>query len=355
MLGKTISWALPIAAMSGLMGIGFVLYHRFVVAPGPELREPALVSIRRGDSLRTIAGKLEEGGVVRSALGLRLYARATGKAQEVKAGDYAFPGGERVAEVMRRLVAGDFGLANITIPEGQTVHQIAERLESAGLACDSDIEREARNGAIVRALGLGELGAEGYLFPATYRFSPLAGQSRIVETMLARFFEIWTPAVEKRRYELGLSTRELVTLASIIEKEAKAAGDRPLIAGVFYNRLRLHMPLQSDPTAQYSFEGVTAAPLEAVHSQSAFNTYDFAGLPPGPIANPGWSSINAALYPAATGCLYFVARADGTHIFSRTFAEHERAIAQIKRESVKQVPAAMAAGSSHDPRETHRQ
>jgi UPF0755 protein len=132
-------------------------------------------------------------------------------------------------------------------------------------------------------------------------------------------------------FDLGLNAREMVTLASIIEKEAKVPGERPTIASVFYNRLALGMPLQSDPTAQYNFAGETERAVIAVRARSAFNTYGFSGLPPGPIANPGLSSIQAALYPAHTDYLYFVARSDGTHIFSRSLKEHERAIEEVRQ------------------------
>jgi UPF0755 protein len=147
--------------------------------------------------------------------------------------------------------------------------------------------------------------------------------------MLARFYQVLTPAVEERMFEAGLDARRLVTMASIVEKEAKAPGERPLIAGVFYNRLRLKMPLQSDPTAEYAYEfdGAKESAASAVHTASAFNTYDFTGLPPGPIANPGLKSIEAALYPTHTEFLYFVAREGGTHVFSKSFDEHRRAIA----------------------------
>jgi UPF0755 protein len=128
-----------------------------------------------------------------------------------------------------------------------------------------------------------------------------------------------------------LTQRELITLASIVEKEARVAGERPLIAGVFYNRLRLKMPLQSDPTAQYSFEGSTGDAYSAVHTRSEFNTYDFVGLPPHPIANPGWLSIRAVLYPAASAYLYFVARDDGSHVFSRSLREHEGVVAELRK------------------------
>ena len=149
--------------------------------------------------------------------------------------------------------------------------------------------------------------------------------------MLGKFFDVLTPTVERRMFEEHLTARDLITMASIVEKEAKTPAERPLIASVFYNRLRLHMPLQSDPTAQYNVEGVFEPAAKAVHTPSMFNTYDFAGLPPGPIANPGLPSIKAALYPAHSDYLYFVARKDGTHIFSRSLQDHNHAILSLRK------------------------
>jgi UPF0755 protein len=147
---------------------------------------------------------------------------------------------------------------------------------------------------------------------------------------------VLTPEVEERMFELSLTPRELVTMASIVEKEAKAPEERPVIAGVFYNRLRLKMPLQSDPTAEYRMSGDdSGSAASAVHTESAFNTYDFAGLPPGPIANPGIKSIEAALHPQQSDFLYFVARDNGTHEFSKSFDQHRRAIASIKKASAR--------------------
>ncbi len=290
---------------------------------------PRIVSVRKGESLRRVARDLADNGIIKSPMPLLLWAKLSGVAARVQPGDYAFEGDENVTEVMRHLVNGDFMTVTVTIAEGLTVHQIAERLERTGLVCDGQFEDAARRGPLVAALGLDAMGAEGYLFPATYRFSPLATSDTILAAMLARFSGILTPAVEEQMFRLGLDTRELVTLASIIEKEAKVPGERPLIAGVFYHRLRLKMPLQSDPTAQYSLDGEIARAATAVHTPSAFNTYTIPGLPPGPIANPGLESIRAALYPVATDYLYFVARNDGRHVFSRSFGEHQRAIAAI--------------------------
>jgi len=310
---------------------GVAAYYFLFLVPGPPLESPRIVEIKHGQGLKSIAASLERAEIVRSALAVGVYARLSGAANRLQPGDYRFAGGETIPEVLGHLVRGESIVITVAIPEGSTVRQIGERLEMARLVCDWEFVHVARTSQLPKALGLAPIGVEGYLFPATYRFAPSASPEEILAALLKRFFALMTPPIEERAFEMGLSMNELVTLASIIEKEAKLPAERPLIAGVFYNRLRLHMPLQSDPTAQYSFEGVTGGAEQAVHTPSAFNTYDFAGLPPGPIANPGWDSIHAALYPTPTDYLYFVARKDGSHIFSRTLKEHDRAIASLRK------------------------
>jgi UPF0755 protein len=331
-----------LAAGAGALAAWFSFFR-----PVPRFPAPLIVTINRGDSFRTVAHKLERAGVIRSSIVLIVRAEFSGQARSVKPGDYEFAGGEGIGAVLRHLVRGDYLVSIVTIPEGLTIRQIGERLERAGLACQPDFEFQARRGPLIAALGLGPLGAEGYLFPATYRFSPRADAQTIVAQMLQRFYALLTPAVEQRMFELHLDARQAVTLASIVEKEARVPGERALVASVFYNRLRLGIPLQSDPTAQYNREGEDEPAVVAVHRSSQFNTYGFIGLPPGPIANPGESSIMAALYPAHTDYLYFVARGDGTHVFSRTLKEHERAIAALRKHG-SQPPAAAAL-----PLETH--
>jgi peptidoglycan lytic transglycosylase G len=321
------------AAVAVIAAGGLALRYYWLEPPAPFAR-PRLVTVARGEPLRAVARSLAAAGVVRSATATLLYGEFRGAARRIKPGDYEFRGGERIPAVMHHLVAGDFVVVTVLIPEGLTLHQIAERLALTGLVCQSEFERAARRGALVRALGLGPLGAEGYLFPATYRFSPRATIDDIAGAMLARFYAILTPQVEERMFAMNLDARRLVTLASIVEKEAKVAGERPLIASVFYNRLRLGIPLQSDPTAEYSLDGQADSAAAAVRIPSEFNTYARAGLPPGPIANPGLNSIEAALYPAQSDFLYFVARADGTHVFSRSFNQHKRAIAALKKNAL---------------------
>ena len=309
---------------------GFAALSYYWLSPPERFATPREVTIEKGEPFDSISRALADAGVIRSAWALKLYGHLSGTARRIKPGDYAFKGGERIADVMGHLVRGDFMVVTVTIPEGLTVHQIAEKIAATGLVCQTEFEREARDGRLVRALGLRPLGAEGYLFPATYRFSPHATTEQLLAAMLVRFYRVLTPAVEERMFAMDLTPRQLVTMASIVEKEAKAPEERPLIAGVFYNRLRLNMPLQSDPTAEYSLSGDAGSAVSAVHTESAFNTYDFAGLPPGPIANPGLKSIEAALYPQQTDFLYFVARDNGTHEFSKSFDQHRRAIASIR-------------------------
>jgi UPF0755 protein len=300
-------------------------------SPAPLLTPPGRVAIEKGQSFRSVARQLKAAGVVRSSTTLLIYGEWTGAARHIQPGDYEFKGGERIPEVVRHLINGDFVSIVVTIPEGLTVHQIAERLALTGLVCQPDFEHAAHDGPLIRALGLQPLGAEGYLFPATYKFSPRANVKDVLSAMLMRFFQVLTPQAEQRMLQLGLTTRELVTMASIVEKEAKLPAERSLIASVFYNRLRLGMPLQSDPTAEYSFEGESQSAAAAVRVPSTFNTYSFAGLPPGPIANPGQPSLEAALYPAKSDYLYFVARDDGTHVFSKSYQEHQKAIAMLRK------------------------
>ncbi|HTQ23870.1 MAG TPA: endolytic transglycosylase MltG [Candidatus Binataceae bacterium] len=339
-MNRYVKAAAGLVALGAVAAAGWLTYACLI--PVPRFMAPRIVSVDPGDSLGSVARRLAAAGVVRSARAMMLYAECTGGGRSLKPGEYAFTGGERVSEVLRHLVNGDFVTVTVAIPEGATLHQIAERLEDAGLVCQRQFEEAARSGPLPAALGLEPLGSEGYLFPATYRFSPHANVERILAAMLGRFYGALPSHTDERLFELNLSPHELVTLASIIEKEAKVAGERPTIASVFYNRLRLGMPLQSDPTAQYNPDGEIEPAATAVHTASAYNTYSFAGLPPGPIANPGMSSIMAALYPAHTDYLYFVARNDGTHIFSRTLREHQRNI-----EIVRKLNALNARESAH--------
>ncbi|MBC8019233.1 MAG: endolytic transglycosylase MltG, partial [Verrucomicrobia bacterium] len=222
---------------------------------------------------------------------------------------------------------GDVDYLKFSLPEGYSIHQVAEMLEQKGYFKRSGFLEKCRDPALLARLGLAGSSVEGYLYPATYNLSRGGSEEQLIGRMVALF--------EKKYAELkagaggagGFSRHAIVTLASLIEKEAKSAKEKPLISSVFHNRLRIGMPLQSDPTAVYgvrAFAGkVTKADIEL---RSPYNTYFIKGLPPGPIGNPGADALEAALHPAATQYLYFVARQDGTHHFSRTLEEHNRAV-----------------------------
>jgi UPF0755 protein len=220
----------------------------------------------------------------------------------------------------------------VTIPEGHTARQIREALERAGLGGRDAYECVMRSPDLLAEFGLPASGIEGYLFPDTYEFDPGVPPETVVRRMLTRFREV-SAELAGQRQRAGMSEEEMVILASVVEKETGAASERPLVAGVFHNRLRLGMKLQSDPTIIYGRDGdwarpITKSDLAAPH---AYNTYAHAGLPPGPIANPGRAALAAAISPEQTAALFFVSRNDGTHVFSSSLDEHNAAVRKHQR------------------------
>jgi UPF0755 protein len=288
------------------------------------------VVVRGGDTVAEIADRLAEHRIVRSPLLFRLWARAGGLDRSLQPGEYRFQGATNVRDVVRRLAAGSERPA-LTVREGLTVREVAALLATEGLGTADSFLCLAQDPEFLLEAGVPGAQLEGYLFPDTYRFSPLMAPGEILGTMVRRFHERFTAEHHRRATARGLSIDELVTLASIIEKETGAPGERPLIAAVFQNRLRLGMRLQSDPTVIYglpAFGGnLTRADLDY---PSPYNTYVVGGIPPGPIANPGLAAIEAVLAPAPEPYLYFVSRNDGTHEFSTTLADHNRAVARYQ-------------------------
>jgi UPF0755 protein len=257
--------------------------------------------------------------------------------RRLKAGYYEIRQGESPLEVLRMVAAGKEKRFRLTIPEGFTLLDIARLAEqTTGLPADS-VLRAARDTTLLRAFQVDGESFEGYLLPETYFVSKLVSAEQLIRELADGFRKSWNPAWEAKREASGLSRRELVTLASIVEAEARAEGDRPLVAAVYRNRLRLGMPLQADPTVQYALQETTGKRKTRLlyrdyRVPSRFNTYLYRGLPPGPIGAPSIKSIEAVLDPAPVPYLYFVAGLDGTHVFSRTYGEHLRAIARIRAE-----------------------
>ncbi|MBI3781169.1 MAG: endolytic transglycosylase MltG, partial [candidate division NC10 bacterium] len=246
-----------------------------------------------------------------------------GTYRRLLAGEYEFAPRLSLLEIVRRLEQGRGLVHQVTIPEGFAAQQIARLLAERGLVNWDRFMALLQDRQTVEQYGLGGESLEGYLFPDTYRLIKGLSEEVIVHRMVRRFQEMLGPEEHTRAEKLGMSVHEIVTLASLIEREAQVPEERPLVSAVFYNRLRRGIPLQSDPTVLYGlsrFSGrLTKANLQA---PSPYNTYLKQGLPPGPIANPGRASIMAALHPASSRYLYFVSKNDGTHAFSTTLQEH---------------------------------
>jgi len=286
---------------------------------GP-LASRTTVEIPPGAGLSTVAGKLEKAGVIENRLLFSAGARLTGRAGALKAGEYAFPAGVSPEVALERVVAGRTVTYAVTIPEGRTSAQVVARLREA----------EALTGKIR------EIPADGSLLPETYEYSRGHTRARMINRMQAAMDRLLDELWPQRDPNLPVDTRrEAVTLASIVEKETGVPDERAVVAGVFVNRLRQGMRLQSDPTVRYALTGgektldrpLTRADLEL---DDPYNTYTNHGLPPGPIANPGRAAIEAALNPADTDYLYFVADGDGGHVFAETLEAHNENVAEYR-------------------------
>lgn len=290
----------------------------------------AVISVAPGESFRTTSARLQAAGVVRHALLLRLWARWNGLDRLVRSGEYRLDQPLSPFEVLVLLRSPMTALHRVTIPEGSTLNQIATLLASAGFGGADQFLCLARNPRFLLSLDVPASGLEGYLFPDTYAFAWSTPPERILTTMVEHFRQETAPS-QSLRLDAGMSEPDMVILASIIEKETGVADERPLVSAVFHNRLHLGMLLQSDPTATFGrdLHGLPTAADIAVYSP--YNTYLHQGLPPGPICNPGLAALRAALTPAKVPYLYFVSRNDGTHEFSRTLEEHNRAVARFQR------------------------
>jgi UPF0755 protein len=274
---------------------------------------------------------------VRNALIFRLLVRVRASDGKILAGEYEFRGPRTPAQVLDVLVRGEVRRHRLTIPEGMRLDEIARVVGASGLGNEEAFLRAASDPRPVADIDPQAADLEGYLFPDTYHVPRGLPATRLVAEMVARFREEMTPERERHRAALGLTWRQILTLASLVEEEARAAEERPRIAGVFHNRLRLRMPLQCDPTVVYAlvrdrkYRGVIFRSDLAY--QSPYNTYVHPGLPPGPICNPGADSIDAVLRPAETEELYFVVSTPGRHTFSTNLKDHTEAVRRYRAQS----------------------
>lgn len=309
-------------------GIGFYLsLLKFAKLPAGESTVEKVVAVKPGEGFKSISQRLFDAGIIQSPFKFSFLARIKGYDKRVKAGEYLFSARLTPAKILEMMVSGKVILYKVTAPEGFTMRQIAAVVAEAGLTKAQDFLDAAGNSARVKTAGIEADTFEGYLFPDTYYFPKEIGPEKIVDTMVRRFNSVFLPEWKKRAEELVLSVHEIVTLASMIEKETGLPSERPLISSVFHNRLKKRMRLESDPTVIYGIDGfngnITRKDLAA---ERPYNTYRIRGLPPGPIANPGARALEAALYPADTDYLYFVSKNDNSHQFSTNIVDHNRAV-----------------------------
>lgn len=285
------------------------------------------LTIKSGSSLIQVANQLAAKKIIRSALVFRLLARLQDRDAAIQAGVYNFSASSTPAALLDRLVAGDVVQIMITIPEGFTLQQIAERLAENRVADRTRLLAAAHDSALLNELGIVAQNLEGYLYPETYRFVPGISEPDLLRMMVAQFNQQFSRLHKSLKGELPLAKHQLVTLASIIQKETGLEEEMPLISAVFHNRLNRNIPLQTDPTVIYGIKNFNGnLTRKDLQRPSAYNTYLNRGLPPGPIANPGFKALLAAARPADSHYLYFVARGDSSHQFSKTLKEHNRAV-----------------------------
>lgn len=317
-----------VAVMLGIAVVAVAAYGILTV----ELNRPlsgegaVIVDIPRGASLRSVARDLRDKGVISSSLFFEIEARVFGGGG-IQAGEYSLPRNISIREVAARLREGKVLLRAVTIPEGFSAAEIAERFEEAGLVRSEDFLAASKDSAILEKWGIKADSAEGYLFPETYHFRKGVPAGEAVDAMLKLFYRRIRDVLPEEIVSDSGKLHELVTLASIIEKETAVREERKLVAAVFKNRLSRGMLLQSDPTVIYAlpdFDGNIRK--EDLSFDSPYNTYTRKGLPPGPIASPGLASIEAAYDPADAAYLYFVSKNDGSHVFSRTLRDHNIAV-----------------------------
>ncbi len=289
------------------------------------------LTIPRGATLTAVAETLAAHDVIGSQRLFRLYARASGHQRAIQAGTYEFPETASMHQVLTTLVSGGEVLVRLALPEGLMLEEVAQLVsQQIGIQPDSFLAA-SRDPELVRRTRASVVTLEGYLYPSTYYVRVAARAREVISQMLAEFEARWHPEWDSRCAELGMSRHEAVILASIVEGEVRYGPDRKYVSSVYHNRLARGMRLQADPTVIYALGTRRRLYQRDYQIQSPYNTYLIDGLPPGPISQPSAASLEAALFPAVTDFLYFVARPDGKHVFSRTYREHLAAIREVRR------------------------
>ena len=303
----------------------------YLVRPGQSDAMDQVFCVREGMSLKDVVGELEKYQLIRGKRLFLLYARVMGYSKRIKAGEYRLNPDMPPLKILDRLGNGAIITHAATIPEGFTREQIGGLLARKGLVNLDEFMALTGDPEAAKRYQIDGPDLEGYLYPDTYQFSRGLSTAKIVDVMVSRFFEVYKP-LEQQAKATGMSMEKVVTLASIVEKETGCASERPIIASVFLNRLRKKMRLESDPTVIYGLQDFDGN-LKRKHlsQKTPYNTYVIRGLPPGPIASPGFEALKAVLFPAKTNYRYFVSKNDGTHFFSETYAEHINAVKQYQK------------------------
>lgn len=327
-------------ALRGLLAGGLSLLLALLVLtealrlfiPGPAVfRAARTVEIPPEMGVLALARRLEEEGIIRNRFSFVALALLRGTARSLKAGEYEIPAGTNALRVLKLLEVGKVKPHLLVLPEGFTVRELARQMEAEGLATTGEVLEASRDPQLLQALGIEADSLEGYLFPDTYQVFKGMRPGEILARMVQRLREIVTPDLLAQAEGMGLTLHALLTLASIVEREAVLREELPLIAAVFWNRLKRDMPLQADPTVAYAVGKDGQAPNRAdLAVDSPYNTYKHRGLPPAPIGNPGRAAILAVLNPAQVDYLYFVSVDDIRHHFSSTLEEHNAAVARYR-------------------------
>jgi UPF0755 protein len=321
-----ISSTLIFISLCGLAVFILDLRH-YAGQPAGAAPKKVVITIPAGQSLKATTETLFKSRIITNPFKFNMVARLKGYDKQLKAGEYTLAASMPPIKILEKLVKGEVKLYKITVPEGLNIYQIAELVAQAGFAGQAVFIENATDAALAREHGIAAETFEGYLYPETYYFPKSVSTKTIVSSMVKRFRLVFKPEWEARCKQLGFSIHQVVTLASIIEKETGAPFERRLISSVFHNRLKKKMRLESDPTVIYGLKNFDGN-LNRKHLETLtpYNTYKIRALPPGPISNPGSESLEAALYPADTQYIYFVSKKDNTHQFSTNFNDHNQAV-----------------------------
>jgi len=331
MTGRLLGWFAAVSTVGALTVVGWFAWA--LLRPGPPVQMS--FEIAAGTPAVVVVEDLHSRGLLPSGIACRLYLRWFARGRAVHYGRYLVPAAARPVDTLERILDGRVETVAITVVEGLLSDDIGDLLADRGITGQRGWSAVITDTSWIRDLAPDAPSLEGFLFPDTYRFADGVSADLAARHMVDRFRQVWAECLSNTEGKPWGSTLEIVTLASLVEAESAVAEERPIIAGVFRNRLRRGMLLQCDPTVVYAMKrrGLWTGRLLRIHWQldDVFNTYSYPGLPPGPINSPGRGAIEAALAPATTPFLYFVARPEGGHAFSRTLREHNQAVARLQR------------------------